>query len=195
MRTVTFSNDKIAGLVNDNFVATWVNRNPKFHNCDLTQERHIVSNSFECFATKNFCTFFVTPDLEVLHYLSGYYSPGLFQAEMGFVQELGKEVCDDRGLLRKDRLSAYRWAHEKHAAKHKEDRKAVNAAKAPKRGEPGYEAKAGDWNARRSNLAEGLGYLERVHGALQKHSVRKARPYVLDEVIKNYMGGNEFTEE
>ena len=198
MRTVTFSDAKIAKLVNDNFVSTWVTRNPKFHNCDLQQERRIVSRSFECYATKNFCTFFVTPDLDVLHYFSGYYNPDFFRHEVTFVQELAKKALDDRGSLRKDGLAAFRALHERHATEHKREVKTASGAKPPRSGEVGYDdyrKNTEQWQSRKTYLVEGLQYLDRVHGALLRFTVKKGRPYALEEVIKNYMGGNEFTEE
>ena len=73
MRTVTFSDASVSRILNDNFICTWVNREPGFHNCDLTAERMI--SEYESFATKNFCTFFATPDRDVLHYASGFFKP------------------------------------------------------------------------------------------------------------------------
>jgi hypothetical protein len=70
MRTVTFSNATVAAALNEKFVCTWVNREPGFHNCEISTERWISAK--DCFATKNFCTFFTTPELEVLHYASGF---------------------------------------------------------------------------------------------------------------------------
>jgi len=96
MRTVTFSNDEVAKAVNSLLLPTWLNRSPGFHNCELKTESDIYVNSYECFSTKNFVTFFATPDLEVLHYFSGYYSPKLFLQELRFVNDLAGAVLDDK---------------------------------------------------------------------------------------------------
>lgn len=192
MRTVTFSDETTAKLVNENFVSTWINRNPKFHNCDLSQEQRIFTTSYECYSTKNFCTFFVTPDLEVLHYFSGYYSPEFFRAEVEFVLELAPK-------LKKDGMSVYRSLHTKHAAKHAADVATVRAVKPPSNSDreayEAYKKNAEAWRLRREYLIEGLGYLDRVHDHLQKYSIKKSRPYQLADVIQTYQGGNEFTEE
>jgi hypothetical protein len=198
MRTVTFSDEKVAKLINDNFVCSWVNRNPKFHNCETDTERRIVSNSFESYATKNFCTFFVTPDLDVLHYFSGYWSPSFFTSEVEFVLGLAKKVCDENGRLRTDRLAEYRSAHRTHASEHADKKKVVMAVKAPTGNSAEareFKEKQEQWRSRKDNLCQGMDYLDKVHSALEKRSVRKGKPYKLDDVIRNYMGGNEFTEE
>src|SRR5262245_42604436 len=96
MRTVTFSNAQVAKAVNDKYVATWVNRQPGFHNCETETEKRIQKYEYECFATKNFCTFFATPDLDVVHYVSGYCYPPFFLRELAFVQELVPAVLDGR---------------------------------------------------------------------------------------------------
>jgi uncharacterized protein YyaL (SSP411 family) len=199
MRTVTFSDEKIAKLVNENFVSTWINRNPKFHNCDLAQEQRIFTQAYESYATKNFCTFFVTPDLDVLHYFSGYYSPEFFRHEVEFVQELAEKACDRTLRLKKDGLAAYRLLHAQHARKHADDAGVVRAIKPPSNADRAayaeYKKNAEGWRQRRESLLESLTYLDRVHENLQKHTIKKARPYTLAEVIRNYQGGNEFTEE
>src|SRR5688572_13296825 len=107
MRTVTFSSAEVAMAVNENFVATWVNREPGFHSCDEKEERRIATNDFEAYATKNFCTFFTTPDLGVLHYASGHYFPPLFLGELAAARELGNAVLDSKGVVRPGWLNRY----------------------------------------------------------------------------------------
>src|SRR5688572_30111653 len=92
MRTVTFSNPDVARALRQDFICTWVNREPGFHNCDNHQERRIVK--MDCFATKNFVTFFTSPDQDVLHYASGYFRPEAFLAELKLVEGL-KRACLD----------------------------------------------------------------------------------------------------
>ena len=82
MRTVTFSDKKVADLVNKSFVSAWKNREPGFHNCEYATEASIYQSSRVWFPTKNICTFFLAPDGTVLHYISGYYDPSLFAIEV-----------------------------------------------------------------------------------------------------------------
>jgi hypothetical protein len=88
MRTVTFSNAKVAEVVNSKFVPVWYNRGQGFHNCEKSTEQWIFSSSTECYPTKNICTFFMTPDLDVVYYVSGYYSPDMFLEILASVQKL-----------------------------------------------------------------------------------------------------------
>jgi hypothetical protein len=198
MRTVTFSNETVYKSLNDSFVNTWINRNPKFHNCDLSEERRILETSYECFSTKNFCTFFVTPDREVLHYFSGYYSPELFLHELAFVKELKEKVCDQKGRFKKEGLAAYKALHLEHSKSHKADAQKIRKSKPPSAGSEGWEAyekNQASLRLRKENFAEGECYLEKVHAALSKGDAKAGRPVLLEKVIKRYMGGNEFTEE
>ena len=198
MRTVTFSNEKVYKALNDGFVSTWINRNPKFHNCDLSQEQRILTTSYESYATKNFCTFFVTPERQVLHYFSGYYCPELFLKELAFVQALQKKVCDEKARLKKDAMEEYKAIHAEHAKGHADDAKRIKKMKPPSAGSEGwdeYQKHQAEYTERKVNFAEGEEYLGRVHGALGKGDKKTKGPVMLEKVIKGYMGGNEFTEE
>ncbi len=198
MRTVTFSDEKVYKALNESFVNTWINRNPSFHNCDLSQEKRILEYSYECFATKNFCTFFVTPDREVLHYFSGYYSPELFLQQVTFAKALAKKVCDDKGRLTKDAMAAYRAAHKEQADARDRDAERIQKSRPPSAGSDGweeYQKNQAQFTERKANLVEGEKYLSSVHKRLAKGDAKTAKPVLLENVIKRYMGGNEFTEE
>src|SRR5688572_22601894 len=106
MRTVTFSDAAVSRVLNEKFICTWVNREPGFHNCDLTAERMI--SEYDAFATKNSCTFFMTPDRHVLHYASGFFKPEPFLHEVRFVHELKKAVLDPRNRYMEDALPEFR---------------------------------------------------------------------------------------
>jgi len=198
MRTVTFSDEKVYKALNDGFINTWINRNPKFHNCDLGEEKRIFDTSYECYSTKNFCTFFVTPDRQVLHYFSGYYSPLLFLQEIRFVQELQKKVCDAQGRLKKDAMAEYQRIHKEHAKAHEDDAKRIRKIKPPSAGSEGwadYKENQANYTQRKEYFIEGQAYLGQVHAALAKGDKKTKGPVMLEKVIKGYMGGNEFTEE
>ena len=166
MRTVTFSDEKVAELVNDNFVSTWYNRNPKFHNCDLTEEERIFKTAFDCYATRNFCTFFVTPKQEVLHYFSGYYSPALFREELNFVLRLAKETLDKNGNLKRGWKQPFQTLHHEQAEKRKADAFKVSGMKvntSRSRGTSDTAGSRGNLADRKGSLVEGLQYLRQVH--------------------------------
>ena len=194
MRTVTFSNEGVAGAVNSRLLPTWVNRKPGFHNCELETERRIVNDSYECFATINFVTYFVTPDLDVLHYFSGYYSPKLFLQELEFVKELSEAVLDDRRRLVSGKAALYASIHEAHSKRLAEEGRKIRSMTPPK-----FDKDAGNrlqhFIARRDSWAEGVIHLADVHKDLAKRALRNGKPIPLSEVLSNYKHGNPFSEE
>jgi len=190
MRTVTFSNPEVARAVNDRFIATWVNRIPSFHNCDNDAERGIAKNSFECFATKNFCTFFTTPDRDVIHYASGYYHPKLFLKELEFVREAAEGVLDDQKQFAETATSRYRAIHESHAKGHMEE---VARLRAVKRAE-GAQISEEDWTSRRDRYIEGMQHLAAVHKDLMERAAMSGHPAQLDQVFDRHLFGNGFEE-
>ncbi len=191
MRSVTFSNKNVAKYVNENFVATWINRNTKFHNCDFNTEKWIAEHNGEAYATKNFCTFFTTPDLDVLHYLSGYYAPSWFMAEMESALAVRYEGFDRE-------FKPVTGGGPKMAKVHDLRCKELKAAddKISKLKPPGKADAEAGWRFQ-SNVAslhEALAYLQGVH--IDASKVQKSGKLIkLHEVIKGYKGGNEFTEE
>src|SRR5262245_21431573 len=106
MRTVTFSNADVARALRQDFICTWVNREPGFHNCDNEAERRIVK--MESFATKNFVTFFTSPDLDVLHYASGFFRPESFLTELALVQKLKEATLDLKNRYMEDAFPEFR---------------------------------------------------------------------------------------
>ena len=187
MRTVTFSNAEVAKAVNSRFIATWVNRQPGFHNCDTNAEKRIEKYDYECFATKNFCTFFATPDLDVLHYGSGHQYPPLFLKELDFVLELAAAVCDPRLRYMEDALPEYRALHEKHAAMHRsEEQRLLKMKIAPNDGSA--------HQSRRDSYAEGMRHLGRVHHDLVAKSETLNGPVPLSQVFNSYLFENGFEE-
>lgn len=194
MRTVTFSNAEVAKAVNSRVLPTWLNRKPGFHNCELKTEARILVEAFECYPTRNFCTFFTTPDLDVLHYFSGYYSPRLFLEELRFVDELAGAVLDDKRRLIPGKIAKYAEMHELHRRLRAEESKKVSSMLPPKSKEGGVEP-AERFHERRANYAEGLRHLADVHRDLAKRAVRDGKPVALGKVLTDYLFGNPFTEE
>ncbi len=181
MRTVTFSDEATAKAVNESFVSTWVNRKPGFHNCDQRAEQGIAGRA--CFATKNFCTFFVTPDERVLHYFSGFFHPAMFAEELAFVQTLAKECYDEKWKFRKDGSKRYVELHQEHAKAHEKEVKPVET------GDRASGQVPKTWGPE-AFKHQGLTYLAKVHASLAEKPTTK-----LDDVFTTYLFGNAFTEE
>lgn len=196
MRTVTFSDADVAKAVNGSFVSTWSNRRPGFLNNDRSAEERIQTSTFEAFATKNFCTFFVTPDRKVLHYVSGYFAPQYFLDEVRFAKKLGEELLDAEGNLREDAPHTFRESHAEARRALASQVAALNKAQ-----EEGRPFKSEDKGAnkhstqRRRSLIEGLRHLMEVHMDLADRTVEATRLVALDEVFMKHLYGNRFTEE
>ena len=80
MRTVTFSDARVAEVVNKHFVSAWFNRSPGFTNADLTTEKKIFAQSAEAYTTRNICTFIMTPEGHVFSYVARAVRPGTYRA-------------------------------------------------------------------------------------------------------------------
>lgn len=107
MRTVTFSDARVADLVNEHFVAAWFNRAPGFHNEDYGAEERIACTS--SYPTRNICTFFMTPEGMVFDYVAGYHEPALFAARL-------QSTIEVRAAMR-DGIDAVRAAHRRAAGR------------------------------------------------------------------------------
>ena len=75
---MTFSDPKVAEVVNANFVSAWFNRSAGFCNGDDAAEKSIFQHSSEAFLTKNICTFVLSPDGRVFT-TSGYVCPSSYR--------------------------------------------------------------------------------------------------------------------
>ena len=63
-------------------------------------EKRIYTTTGDCYPTKNICTFFLTPDQEVVYYVAGYYAPDLFLEILEAVDAMrtaGTEAEQKRG--------------------------------------------------------------------------------------------------
>lgn len=169
MRTVTFSNSEVARVVNENFVATWTNRKPGFHNCEKKTEARIQQLG-DSYPTRNFCTYFLTPQKGVLHYFTGYFAPGIFLREVRMAQEAkGGAIAGFVSL---------------HQARAEELRRELK--------DPPPKSNRGEgW---KESFEEGRRYLIRVHEHLVKKALGGSLPsFAL--LQRNHLHGNEFTEE
>jgi hypothetical protein len=175
MRTVTFSDAKVAEYVNANFIPLWFNRGKGFHNCEHRTEEGIFLRSAEAYTTKNICTFFLEPGGKVVHYFSGYYAPPVF---LDLVRPLAalRENAGDEDVKRF----------------HRERLRSLVSSPMAVSAEPfsylGIAHAHGPVCAKL--LAEAGSYLKRVHEQFVKDG-----GVPLDKVRSGYLFGNPFTEE
>jgi uncharacterized protein YyaL (SSP411 family) len=171
MRTVTFSDRRVAEAVNSGFVPVWYNRGRGFHNCEVRTEKWIFESSGEAYPTKNICTFFLTPDLKVVHYAAGYYAPEVFLDVLAAARrmegvadaaEFARLHRERQGRAERECGAALRWRGQEH--RHSRGCAAV--------------------------VKEAEAYFRRVHGALAESG-----PVPLETVQHAYLFGNSFTEE
>ena len=175
MRTVTFSDAKVADYVNANFIPVWFNRGRGFHNCEHRTEEGIFLRSAEAYTTRNICTFFLDGEGKVVHYFSGYYAPPVF---LDLIQPLAAlrdaRGADDVRRFHKERLQAL-----------------ATRPLGPSSRTFSYQGVAhahSTWCT--SSLAEATTYLKRVHDSLAREG-----SVPLDKVRRDYLFGNPFTEE
>ena len=190
MRTVTFSNAKVAELVNSKFIPVWYNRGQGFHNCEKTTEQWIFNSSTECYPTKNICTFFMTPDLEVVYYVSGYYAPDVFLEVLASVQKL-QASPKDRGRVHKE-ISA-ELSKRLEELKNAQPKAVVASGSGPLKpyGPCSYEKIDHKHTVQcLSILSEAFRYRKEVHDSLAESG-----SVPLDRVQHSYKYGNSFTEE
>jgi len=175
MRTVTFSDAKVAEYVNANFVALWFNRGKGFHNCEHRTEEGIFCRSAEAYTTKNICTFFLDGDGKVVHYFSGYYAPPVF---LDLIQPLSA-LRESTGVEDVRRF-------------HRERLQSLAATPlAPSSRTFSYLGVTHAHSALcKSSLAEAASYLKRVHETFAKEG-----SVPLEKVRSGYLFGNPFTEE
>lgn len=181
LRTVTFSDDKVAGLVNREFVAAWFNRSPGFRNADDQAEKSIFKDSSEAFLTKNICTFVLTPDGRVVHYVAGYVSPEIFLRFLDDALALQRAAQDGFPALRK--------LHAERAAAYEKEAASATLCKIEERTYRGLTHQHGDRCA--WLLRDALKYLGRVHRSWEKAAALPA----LDDLRYKYLYGNDFSEE
>ena len=175
MRTVTFSDAKVAEAINGSFIPVWFNRGKGFHNCEHRTEEGIFLRSAEAYPTKNICTFFVDGDGKVVHYLAGYYAPPVF---LDLIRPLSalRESPGAEGLRRF------------HQARLQELAAGPIAPSSRPFRYLGVTHVHSDRCA--SSLADAAAYLRRVHEQFVKEG-----DVPWEKVRSTYLYGNPFTEE
>jgi len=191
MRTVTFSDPTVASEVKSKYVPVWLNRGKGFHNCEKQTEQHIFERSQEAYATRNICTFFMTADAEVVHYVAGYYAPDLFREVLKFVDGIKSSVDRPDQFQEKHRAAA-KLCHDE-ATRIQEAGKKQNGWKAVlnRYGKFKYTAKHTHSAACLHSLEEAMNYWARLH---EQFASREEMPS-FSSVKAKYLFGNGFSEE
>jgi hypothetical protein len=183
---VTFSQPEVAAFVNANFVAAWHNRAPGFKDLDYKAENEIFTRSVDAYATKNICTFFLTPDGRVFHYVAGHQGPTRFLETLFLAARMRAEAFDARMELKPDGLPTLRAIHAERAAALKAKPFEPETGSLTYRGLTHTHGKECAWP-----LEELRAYLRGLHEAQSKAIA--LRP--LDEIRYAYDYGNSFSEE
>ncbi len=104
MRAVTFSDAKVAAVLQKNFVSTWKNIRPgeKFRkglNEDLDEEAGSRRSRGDVLpegtGSDNICALFALPDGRIVHAVEGYLKPERFAEELAFALEASKAALGD----------------------------------------------------------------------------------------------------
>jgi hypothetical protein len=197
LRTVTFSDKAVADRVNLRFVPAWCNRGPGFRNTDAWSEQRIFAWDLEAYPTKNICTFFLTPEGRVFHYVAGSYSPGFFQRILDDAEALRTAMFDEAMRPRAGYLEAAMKVRMDRAADFQDLAEQIRQPEAwssmlPDRRDLVYRGKRHAHSSACGRALEaGYGYLSRLHAVLAGWTDLPA----LEDVRYRYEYGNEFTEE
>ena len=194
---MSFSDKRVADVVNSKFVAAWTNRGPGFFNKEFWAEKDILDRNYEMYPTKNICTFFLTPDRKVFYYAAGSYSPDMFLKILETATSLRAALFDekmepkDKGLADAAKVHAEKAEAYQDLSTKAEDPKQWHSLVSPfrtvaYRGIKHVHSEACAWC-----LKEGYGYLSKLH---REWAARTELP-AIDEVRYKYLYGNEFTEE
>jgi hypothetical protein len=193
---VSFSDKRVADLVNAKFVAAWINRGPGFNNTEYWTEKGIVERNYEAYPTKNICTFFLTPEGKVFYYVAGSYSPDLFLKILETATLLRTALFDEkmqpkekgRGealRLHEDKADAYDDLKDRAAAGNwkplVKDFRPVSY-----RGIKHVHSESCGWS-----LQQGYEYLAALHREWQGRTKLPS----FEDIRFQYLYGNDFTEE
>lgn len=104
MRTVTFSDAKVAAALAKDFACTWKNIRPqeKFDerdNKDLDEMRSGRANGevlSEGTGATNICSIFALPDGRIVHAVSGNVKPGTFLQEAAFALKAARAAAEEQ---------------------------------------------------------------------------------------------------
>lgn len=99
MRTVTFSDERVTKAVHERFVPVWKNRASGFHQCmDSTKEELVRKGLSQNAPLGILVTFFMTPDLQVLHYVAGGWTPESYLEQFDFAERAHRAATGQNGV-------------------------------------------------------------------------------------------------
>ena len=102
MRTVTFSNAKVAAALSKDFACAWKNIRPgeKFKAGVNQRLDALRAGSAEVLedgtGATNICAFFALPDGRILHAVQGYARPATFAREIAFALEAARAARGEK---------------------------------------------------------------------------------------------------
>lgn len=182
---MTFSDRKVAELVNAKFVAAWFNRSPGFGNADYQAEEQIYAHSAEAYTTKNVCTFVLAPDRRVFTYVAGYLAPALFIDFLESALAIRETAFDERMRLQDLGVDALIALHAKRAAR-------FEASELKTSDVPAYRDARHTHTDRCTSVLRSAGeYFARLH----KQWSRVPELPTLESIRYSYSYGNDFSEE
>ena len=202
MRTVTFSDKEVAESVNKNFVAAWYNRGAGFHNEEFQVEKHIFRRSMEAYTTRNICTFFLTPDGKVFHYVSGYFSPEMFLSILDVAIKIRRGAFDENMKLKKGGAEIIAEIHDEAYASIKA--KATRAKAALRKDADGWKNVVKDVrtetyrdvkHSHSEQCARAILHCYRYLSGLHDHWRELKKLPSFDEIRFKYLWGDSFSEE
>jgi hypothetical protein len=194
---VSFSDKRVADLVNSKFIAAWTNRGPGFNNTEYWTEKGIAEQNYEAYPTKNICTFFLTPQGKVFYYVAGSYSPELLLKILESASALRKLLFDEKMVLKDGGLAQAATFHE-------DKTELYDGLKEQAQRPDGWQSLVQGW---RPGSYRGF---KHTHGASCGWSLKNGYEYLaglhrdwslktelpaFDDVRYRYLYGNDFTEE
>ena len=109
MRTVTFSDERVIDAVNEWFVPVWKNRTSGFHQCVDSKTEDLLREELpQNVPLGILVTFFMTPDLQVLHYVAGGWTPESYLEQFNFAERAHKAATGQNGVEAFKQLHAAR---------------------------------------------------------------------------------------
>ena len=194
---MSFSDKRVADLVNSKFVAAWTNRGPGFMNTEFWTENGIAERNYEAYPTKNICTFFLTPEGKVFYYVAGSYSPEMFLSILENATAVRTALFDEKMQPKEKGKADVARLHESKADTYEDLQaqaarqggwKSLTAAMRPGnyRGKKHVHSESCGWS-----LKEGYEYLAALH---REWAGLKELP-AFEDIRYRYLYGNDFTEE
>jgi hypothetical protein len=99
MRTVTFSDAKVAAALSEHFICAWKNIRPSemFSDKAVTLNQRLSADSLnEGAGATNVCSIFALPDGRIVHAVLGYVQPETLLREIEFARSAAKTAAGEK---------------------------------------------------------------------------------------------------